>query len=433
VDPIRNPYTPNAGSRPPELAGRDRELEQFRVLVGRLKRGATEQSMIIRGLRGVGKTVLLNAFEDRAESEGFLSYYHELTPDSSLVGEIARDVQAALARLKLSARAVKTMREALGHLGTIKIVGPEGIEFAVDLRKADEGTIAGDLSELFLQLGAAAVSKGSGVVFLLDEVQFVSEIEYRSVISALHRATQKNMPITLAAAGLPQIPRLTGEARSYAERLFTFPVIANLTATDARAALVEPARQQQVEYDEGAVALALSWTGGYPFYIQQLGKHAWNLAEKSPITTRDVEAAMPAAQAALDSSIYEVRIQRATDQERRYMRAMAELGDGPYKSGAVAAKLGRKTPEVSMIRQRLLDKGLVYATEDYGHVDFTVPRFAEFMARYMPYGRQGRHASPGAEVEQGGAEARRMGISPAGCSPESGSGRCAAAPRPRVS
>jgi AAA ATPase domain len=385
MDPIKNPYTPNAGSRPPELAGRDQELEQFRVLVGRLKRGATEQSMIIRGLRGVGKTVLLNAFEDQAEAEGFLSYYHELTPGSSLVAEIARDAQAALARLKLSARAVKAMREALGHLGTIRVVGPEGIELSVDLRKADEGTIARDLSELFLQVGGAAASKGSGVVFLLDEVQFVDEIEYRSVITALHRATQKNMPLTLAAAGLPQIPRLTGEARSYAERLFSFPIIANLSEPDARAALVEPARQQQIAFEPQAIAVALGWTGGYPFYIQQLGKHAWNLAHASPITVADVEAAMPAAQAALDTSIYEVRIQRATDQERRYMRAMAELGEGPYKSGAVAAKLGRKTTEVSMIRQRLLDKGLVYATEDYGHVDFTVPRFSEFMIRYMPY------------------------------------------------
>lgn len=385
MDPIQNPYTPNAGSRPQQLAGRDEELEQFRVLIGRLKRGATEQSMIIRGLRGVGKTVLLNAFEDRAESEGFLSYYHELTPDSSLVGEIARDAQAALARLKLGARATKAIREALGHLGTMKLVGPEGIELAVDLRRADEGTIARDLSELLLQVGAAAVGKGAGVVFLLDEVQFADEVEYRAVITALHRATQRNMPITLAAAGLPQIPRLTGEARSYAERLFTFPVIANLSKADATAALVEPARQQHVDYQPEAVDLALAWTGGYPFYIQQLGKHAWNLAGRSPITTADVEAAMPAAQAALDASIYEVRIQRATDQERRYMRAMAELGSGPYRSGDVAAKLDRKTSEVSMIRQRLLDKGLVYATEDYGYVDFTVPRFGEFMARYMPY------------------------------------------------
>jgi hypothetical protein len=249
----------------------------------------------------------------------------------------------------------------------------------VDLRKADEGTITSDISELFLQLGAAAASKQSGVVFLLDEVQFVA------VVSALHRATQKNMPVTLAAAGLPQIPRFTGEARSYAERLFTFPVIANLSSQDANAALVEPARQQDVEYEEAAVELALAWTGGYPFYIQQLGKHAWNLAKASPIAVSDIEAAMPAAQAALDTSIYEVRIQRATEQERRYMRAMAELGERPYRSGDVAASLGRKTAAVSMIRQRLLDKGLVYATEGYGYIDFTVPRFGEFMSRYMPY------------------------------------------------
>jgi hypothetical protein len=369
MDPINNPYTPNAGSRPQALAGRDQELEQFRVLVGRLKRGATEQSMVIRGLRGVGKTVLLNAFEDRAESEGFLTFYHEMTPDSSLVGEITRDAQAAMARLKLNARATKAMREALAHLGTIKVVGPEGIELSVDLRAADEGMIARDLSELLLQLGRVAAEKSTGVVFLLDEAQFVKEVEYRSVITALHRATQKNVPITLAAAGLPQIPRLTGEARSYAERLFSFPVIGSLSARDATAALVEPALQQR----------------GYPFYIQQLGKHAWNLANASPITTADLEGAMPAAQQALDSSIYEVRIQRATDQERRYMRAMAELGSGPYRSGEVAARLGRKTSEVSVVRQRLLEKGLVYATENYGYVDFTVPRFGEFMERYMPY------------------------------------------------
>jgi hypothetical protein len=216
-------------------------------------------------------------------------------------------------------------------------------------------------------------------------VQFADEVQYRSVITALHRATQKNLPITMAAAGLPQILRLTGEARSYAERLFSFPVIANLSEADATAALVEPARQQQVEYAPEALALAMSWTEGYPFYIQQLGKHAWNIADSSPITAAAVHHAMPAAQAALDASTYEVRIQRATDQERRYMRAMAELGAGPYRSGDVASKLGRKTSEVSVIRQRLLDKGLVYATEHYGHVDFTVPRFGEFMARYMPY------------------------------------------------
>jgi hypothetical protein len=390
VDPIRNPYTPGAGSRPPELAGRGAELEQFRVLVGRLRRGRTEQSMIIRGLRGVGKTVLLNAFEDLAESEGFLAYYHELTPEVSLVAELVRDLEAALLRLKPSARALRTLRGALAHLGTITLTAPEGLGLKVDTAGAPEGAIARDLCELFVQLGAVTQSKGSGVVFLLDEVQFVDQVEYRSLITALHRLTQKNLPITAAAAGLPQIPRLTGEARSYGERLFSFPVIANLPESDARLALVEPARQREVGYDEEAIAHALSWTGGYPFYIQQLGKHAWNLARASAISSRDVQAAIPRAQAVLDASIYEVRVQRATVEERRYLRAMAELGDGPYRSGQVAAMLGRTTPAVSMTRARLIDKGLVYATEDYGHVDYTVPRFAEFLRRHTSFRQPAR-------------------------------------------
>lgn len=385
MDPIANPYTPNAGSKPPELAGRDGELEQFRILVGRLRAGRSDQSMIIRGLRGMGKTVLLNSFEDRAESENFMTFYHELTPDSDLIAKIARDVQAALSRLKLSTRAAEKCRNALSHLGTIKLTGPEGFGIAVDLRNADEGTITGDVSQLLLALGEAAKAKATGVVFFLDEVQFVREVEYRSVVSALHRANQKNMPITLVAAGLPQIPRLTGEARSYAERLFTFPIIGSLNEKDAEIAIVEPARAQGVKYEQKAFALALEWTAGYPFYIQQLGKHAWNIARDSKITSADVERAIPIAQEALDTSIYEVRIQRTTDEEKRYMRAMAELGVGPYKSGQVAAKLGRRTADISVTRQRLLDKGLVYATEDFGHVDFTVPRFGEFMIRRMPY------------------------------------------------
>ena len=359
----------------------------FRVLVGRLKRGATEQSMIIRGLRGVGKTVLLNAFEDRAESEGFITYYHELTPDSSLIAQIARDAQSALARLKLSARATKRIRGALDQLATIRLTGPEGFGLTVDLRAADEGTIADDLSGFFLTVGAAAAQKNSGVVFLLDEVQFAQEVEYRSLISALHRATQKNVPVTAAAAGLPQIPRLTGEARSYAERLFTFPADrrpgGGRRARSACGACAPPTRRVRAE--RGRVGarvdsrLPLS-TSSNPL------KHAWNLAIASPITTGDVQAALPAAQQALDASIYEVRIQRATREERRYMRAMAELGEGPYRSGQVAAKLG-VAGQVSfrLARQRLIDKGLAYATEDYGHIDFTVPRFDEFMRRHMPY------------------------------------------------
>jgi hypothetical protein len=385
MDPITNPYTPNAGSRPAALAGRDAQLEQFRVLIGRLKEGATDQSMIIRGLRGVGKTVLLNAFEDRAEAEGFLTYYHELTPESGLLREIARDSQVALRRLDLGKRVTAGIRDALAHLSAIKVSGPEGIEISLDLKRTDEAALTRELSDLFVALGDAARSMSRGVCFLIDEVQFADEVEFRAVISALHRATQRTLPITMAVAGLPQIPRLTGEARSYAERLFDFPVIANLDADAATAALVGPARARNVEYDSDALGAALAWTGGYPFYLQQLGKHAWNLAQRSPINADVIAAAIPSAQTALDSSIYQVRVQRATEAERQYMRAMAELGAGPYRSGNVARKVGKSTPALSQIRQRLLDKGLIYATEDYGHVDFTIPRFDEFIRRYMPY------------------------------------------------
>jgi hypothetical protein len=262
------------------------------------------------------------------------------------------------------------------------VSGPEGIEISLDIERADEAMLTRELSDLFVALGEAARSKSRGVCFLVDEIQFADEVEFRAVISALHRATQRSLPITMAAAGLPQIPRLTGEARSYAERLFDFPVIANLDADAATAALVGPAQARGVDYGATAVRAALAWTGGYPFYIQQLGKHAWNIAASSPIGSNVIAAAIPAAQGALGSSIYQVRLQRATEAERRYMRAMAELGAGPYRSGNVARMAGTSTSALSQIRQRLIDKGLIYATEDYGHVEFTIPRFDEFMRRH---------------------------------------------------
>ena len=341
--------------------------------------------MVVKGFRGVGKTVLLNAFENQAESADFLTYYHELTPESVLAREVARDAEKALTRLSLSERVESKIREALAHMRTIRLTGPQGFGLEVDLKGADEGAVTSDLTDLFLQLGEAAESKQRGVVFLLDEVQFANEVHFRAMISALHRATQRNLPIIVAAAGLPQIPRLTGEARSYAERLFTFPTIGNLGDEAATAALTEPARQQTVEFTPDAVARALEWTAGYPFFIQQLGKHTWNAADQSPISIEDVDAAIPSAQEALDSNLYEVRVQRATPAERRYMRAMAELGGGSYRSGAVAAKLGKSSAALSQLRARLIAKGLIYATEDYGYIEFSVPRFDEFMRRFMGY------------------------------------------------
>lgn len=385
MDPIKNPYTPGAGTRPSELAGRDEEIENFKILLARLRAGRSEQSQIITGLRGVGKTVLLNTFEDHAEGAGYLTSFRELTHESSLPELLAKDVQRLLRDLKLSARVADAVRAALSTLSAFKLTDPNGFELSVDVKKLQEQPLTDDLIELFLQLGRAAENKRVGIAFLLDEIQFVKEHEFRALITALHRVVQKQLPVTLAAAGLPQIPRLAGDARSYAERLFQFPHIAALDATAARAALVLPAEREGAAYEEEAVKRTLELTQGYPFYIQEFGKRIWNLARSSPVTRRDVENAAPRAEESLDRGIYEVRIQRATVKERRYLRAMAELGAGPYKVGAVAKAMGSTTTALSTVRQKLLDRGLIYATEDYGYVDFTVPRFDEFMRRNMPF------------------------------------------------
>jgi hypothetical protein len=385
VDPIKNPYTPGAGTRPSELAGRDQEIENFKILLARLRAGRSDQSQIIIGLRGVGKTVLLNTFEDYAENAGYLTAFRELTQESSLSELLAKDVQRLLRDLKLSKKVADTVRARLSSLTAFKLTDPSGFELSIDLKKLQEQHLTDDFTELFLQLGRAAQEKKVGIAIFLDELQFVKEAEFRALISALHRTMQKQLPLTLAGAGLPQIPGLAGEARSYAERLFRFPFIGALDKEATRAALVLPAEREGATFEADAVERTLELTKAYPFYLQEFGKHIWNLAPSSPITRADVDNAAPRAEEALDRGLYEVRIQRATQKERRYLRAMAELGAGPYKAGAVAKVMGTTTTTLSTIRQKLLDRGLIYATEDYGYLDFTVPRFDEFMRRHMPY------------------------------------------------
>ncbi len=341
--------------------------------------------MIVRGLRGVGKTVLLNAFEDRAAELDYLSFYHELTPESQILKEITRDLQFALLELDLGAKAIEKLKAGLRPLRQLR-VSYEGFEISLPPEaERTEDDLSADLSLLFLAVGQAAIQKNRGVVMLFDEAQFASEIEYRALISALHRATQKKVPIAVVAAGLPQMPKLTGDARSYAERLFTFPIIGALPPEEAVEAFVKPAKDSGVEYTEGAIHAAMEWTQGYPFYIQQLGKSCWNLAPGGTtlIDQELLEAAFDDAQTVLDEGIYDVRVQRASDKEKQFMRAMAELGPGPYKIGEVASLMGRKTPGVSLVRQNLIEKGLIYATEEHGKIDFTIPRFHEFMVRFM--------------------------------------------------
>lgn len=395
MDPIINPYTPNAGAKPAAMVGREPEIEAFRVLIGRLKLGRTEKSQIITGLRGVGKTVLLNAFADHAEAEGFITAQHELDESTRIGDLIAADVRNALDALSVSSKLSRKLKSALGNLSSFTLTDSAGFRLSFDLRQADAETLSHDFTEVFLHLGEAAAEKGRGVAFLLDEVQFVRSIELQAIIMGLHRCTQKSLPITLVAAGLPQLPGIAGEARSYAERLFDFPRLESLSPTDAAAAIIVPAEKEGVAWEPSAVDLMLELTLGYPFYIQEHGKHTWNVASGSPISAADVVAAKPLTEAALDRSIYHVRIQRATALERRYLRAMAELGDGPFRSGAIAEKLGGGTQAHSRTRESLLKKGLIYATEDYGQLDFTVPRFGEFMQRFMPFAANTTRAQRG--------------------------------------
>jgi len=385
VDPRTNPYTPGAGSPPHELAGRQPEIEQFEILIARLKSGRSDQSMIIRGLRGVGKTVLLNAFEDIAEDDGFIAFYHEMTPEAQLLKEVTGDLRSALLEMNLGVQALDKLKRGLQALRQLRI-SYEGFEISLpDSNARAEDDMTSDLSTLFLAVGRAAAKKDTGIVMLFDEAQFVSEAEYRALISALHRATQKRVPVAVVAAGLPQMPKLTGDARSYAERLFSFPVIEALPEEAAIEAFVKPAKDSGVEYTADAIRVAMDWTRGYPFYIQQLGKSCWNIApdETTRLDKAMVEASFPDAQRALDEGIYDVRLQRASEMEKRYMGAMAELGPGPYRTGDVAKAMGRKTTGVSQIRQGLIAKGLIYSTEEHGQIDFTVPRFSEFMLRVL--------------------------------------------------
>jgi AAA ATPase domain len=378
-----------------ELAGREHEIEAFRVLVARIKAGQSEQSQIVSGLRGMGKTVLLNKFEDFAESAGFITSFRELTPETSLVSGMVKDADRALRTLSLSSKASASIKKALGRMESIKVGGLGGvIDLQVNLKNVTEEALADDLTRLLLELGRTAKAKSTGLAFFIDEVQFVDEVEFRALISALHRAAQKSLPLIVAAAGLPQIPGLAGEARSYAERLFEFPRIEALDQGSAAAALTVPAGREDVKYQAAAVDRAYDLTEGYPFYIQQLGKHVWNVAEQSPITKDQVDAAAPAAEKALDRGLYEVRIQRTTDREKRMLRAMAELGDGPYLIGAVAKRMGMATTSLSPVRASLLGKGLIYATEDRGVIDFSIPRFAQFMKRFMPFAPRKVAANP---------------------------------------
>jgi AAA ATPase domain len=381
-----NPYTPNAGAQPPALVGRDEELQAFQVLLARLLRGHTEQSMLITGLRGVGKTVLLTRFEELAREGGWTTVEAEITKNSEFGDRMANLVRRALLQLAPRARWKDRAARAASVLRSFQVtVRPDGgVTAGFDVEPAeglaDSGRLDDDLTDVFVALGEAAQEHRTGVVFLVDEVQFLKTAEFEALIAAVHKTVQRQLPVTLVGAGLPQLPRLAGEAKSYAERLFKFPRIGRLSDDQARAALVEPAERLGVRFEGEALAVVVDYTEGYPYFLQEYGSTLWNQIEESPVSPEDVSIARAAVDAKLDGGFFRVRIERTTELEQRYLRAMAELGPEPQRAKDVAALLERTSEQMAPTRSRLIDKGLLY-TPGHGLAAFTVPQFDRFMRR----------------------------------------------------
>ena len=390
MDPVLNPFAPGAGTPPPELAGRDDLRETVRVAIERVRRGLPTKSILMVGLRGVGKTVLLDRMRDDAEAAGIHTVRIEAPESRSLPALLAPQLRQALLRLSRNEQAKDLAQRALSALAgfakALKIKYQDievGVDFDPEPGLADNGDLEHDLQALFEVVGAAAQKAGTALVLFIDELQYVQEDQLAALITALHRTAQRRLPVVLVGAGLPQLRGRMGHAKSYAERLFDFPEIGALAEPAAKIAIRKPAEAQGVEIKEDALRRLVKETHGYPYFLQEWGKHAWDTAAVSPITRRDVELASRSAVAALDESFFRVRFDRLTPVEKKYLRAMAELGPGPHRSGDVAEKLDRKVTSLGPTRNQLISKGMVWSPS-HGDTAFTVPLFDEFMRRIMP-------------------------------------------------
>lgn len=390
MESTSNPFAPGAGSPPPELVGRSEVLEQVRVLLGRVKKHRPEKSLLLNGLRGVGKTVLLNEIDRMAQESGFKTILVEASEEKSLPALLAPQLRKLLFALDRAANAGDKAKKALaalkGFVGAIKLSMGE-IELGLDIDPlvgvGDSGDIEIDLPDLLAAVAEAADERGSAVAILIDEIQYFSARELSALIMAMHRMQQKSLPLVLVGAGLPILPGLAGESKSYAERLFNFPVIGALSATDAMKALQEPVMREGVEFSEDALRSIVQKTQGYPYFIQEWGYQSWNLAKESPIEESIVSIASQLVGKRLDENFFKVRFDRLTPREKIYLRAMAELGPGPSKTSAIADMLNSKVTALGPVRASLIKKGMVYSPT-FGDMAFTVPLFGEFMKRAIP-------------------------------------------------
>lgn len=388
---LTNPYTPNAGAEPQAIVGRDDQLESFDLLLARIERGRTEQSMIITGLRGVGKTVLLGQFRTKALEHDWVVVEVEVSKhdEHDFRRNMASRLRTALLELSPKTRWTDRFKHAAGVLKSFTIsmdpTGSWSAGFDVEAAEgyADHANLAQDLTDVFLALGEAAREQEKGIVLLLDEVQFLNKQQLEALIEALHKMVQRKLPITMVGAGLPQIAELAGDAKSYAERLFKFPQLGNLFDDDARLALLRPAESEGATFTSEALDEAVAITGGYPYFLQELGYAVWTVAEGPEITLDDVRAAVPAYESKLDASFFRVRLDRTTDLQRAYLRAMAQLGSAAQKASDVADLMGRPSTNLGPTRAELINMGLLY-TPQHGYAAFTVPHFDRFLIRAIP-------------------------------------------------
>ncbi|HET8760980.1 MAG TPA: AAA family ATPase [Nitrospiria bacterium] len=390
MDPLHNPFSPGAGSPPPALAGREQILEQARITLGRIKAGRPERSQILIGLRGVGKTVLLNRIRELAEQSDYKTVFieaHENKPLVALLLPPLRQLLISLDRMaSVSEKAKRGLRVLRSFFNGVKIKYQDleiGIDIDPEPGAADSGDLEADLSVVFLAVGDAAADRGAAIALIIDELQYLNEEELSALIMAMHQISQRQLPVVLIGAGLPQLVGLSGRAKSYAERMFQFPELGPLQPADAAAALQAPVMEQRVRFTDEALKEIIRQTQGYPYFLQEWGYQAWNLAAKSPIGIDVVKQATRESIQRLDANFFRVRFDRLTPREKEYLQALAELGPGPHRSGDVAEQLGVKVQSVAPVRNELIKKGMIYSPA-HGDTAFTVPLFDDFMTRIMP-------------------------------------------------
>lgn len=391
MDEILNPFSPGAGSRPPALVGRDSLIRETEVLLARVKSGRAAKSMIMTGLRGVGKTVLLNRLASEAREQNYHVLMIEVDESQSFLKHLVQSLKLMLLELDAESRMKSTARKALSILKSFAgvTIGYGDFSFGLDISPsqgmADSGSLELDLPALFSAIGEVAIEKGTGIALIVDEVQFLNEQELSALILTMHKMQQLQLPVVLISAGLPVMYELAGQAKSYAERLFSFPSLGPLSREDADKAIQLPIEQAGERIEPDALETIYRMTQGYPYFLQEWGYWAWNTAQRSPITSEDVQTAGPIVIRQLDDNFFKVRFNRITPKEREFLRAMATLGAGPHRSSDVAERLGKKVSAIGPMRKSLIKKGMIYSPA-YGLLDFTVPLFGDFMLRVMGEG-----------------------------------------------